>query len=87
MGAENPQVAGLGNGLVGRRRHFVGVALAIAFGLIAGYRHVLVLGTLVAGAGLLAQVTADVLSVPLQAQLLLGRLTGRATLDNVCSSR
>jgi O-antigen/teichoic acid export membrane protein len=36
---------------------------------------VLVLGTLVAGVGLLAQVVADVLSVSLQARLELGRLT------------
>jgi O-antigen/teichoic acid export membrane protein len=43
--------------------------------VIVGYRHVLVLGTLVAGAGLLMQVIADVLSVSLQAQLQLGRLT------------
>lgn len=53
----------------------IGVALAICFGLAIGYRQVLVLGTLVAGAGLLVQVIADVLSIPLQAQLLLGRLT------------
>jgi O-antigen/teichoic acid export membrane protein len=52
-----------------------GVALAICFALAIGYRQVLVLGVLVAGAGLLAQVTADVLSVSLQAHLLLGRLT------------
>jgi O-antigen/teichoic acid export membrane protein len=53
----------------------VGVALAICFALAIGYRQVLVLGALVAGAGLLAQVTADVLSVSLQAHMLLGRLT------------
>jgi O-antigen/teichoic acid export membrane protein len=52
-----------------------GIACAACFGLVAGYRHVLVLGILVAGAGLMLQVTADVLSVPLQAQLLLGRLS------------
>ena len=52
-----------------------GIAVAIVFGLVAGYGDLLVLGTLIGGAGLLAQVTADVLSVPLQAQLLLGRLT------------
>jgi len=53
----------------------VGVALAVCFSLVAGYKSVLVLGALVAGAGLLAQVTGDVLSISLQAQLELGRLT------------
>ena len=53
----------------------LGVVLAICFALAVGYRQVLVIGTLVAGAGLLVQVTADVLSVSLQARLLLGRLT------------
>jgi O-antigen/teichoic acid export membrane protein len=43
--------------------------------LVVGYLDVLVLGTLVAGVGLLFQVTADVLSIPLQSQLRLGRLT------------
>src|SRR5207248_143399 len=52
-----------------------GVTAAVCFGLIAGYENVLVLGTLVAGAGLLVQVIADVVSIALQAQLLLGRLT------------
>lgn len=53
----------------------VGVFCAVCFGLAVGYRQVLVLGTLVAGAGLLIQVTTDVLSIPLQARLQLGRLT------------
>jgi O-antigen/teichoic acid export membrane protein len=53
----------------------VGVAVAIAFAAVAGYGGTLVLATLVAGAGLLAQVIADVLSISLQAQLLLGRMT------------
>jgi O-antigen/teichoic acid export membrane protein len=52
-----------------------GIVCAACFGLVVGYRQVLVLGTLVAGAGLLIQVTADVLSIPLQARLQLGRLT------------
>jgi O-antigen/teichoic acid export membrane protein len=52
-----------------------GIACAVCFGLAVGYRQVLVLGTLVAGAGLLVQVVADVLSISLQAQLQLGRLT------------
>jgi O-antigen/teichoic acid export membrane protein len=53
----------------------VGVLVAVAFAAVAGYGHTLVLATLVAGAGLLFQVLADVLSISLQAQLLLGRLT------------
>jgi O-antigen/teichoic acid export membrane protein len=52
-----------------------GIVCATLFGLAVGYRHVLVLGTLVAGAGLLVQVVSDVLSISLQAQLQLGRLT------------
>jgi O-antigen/teichoic acid export membrane protein len=52
-----------------------GVGCAACFGLAIGYEQVLVLGILVAGAGLLAQVVADVLSIALQAKLRLGRLT------------
>jgi O-antigen/teichoic acid export membrane protein len=53
----------------------VGVACAACFGVAVGYRQALVLGTLIAGLGLLMQVVADVLSIALQAKLLLGRLT------------
>jgi O-antigen/teichoic acid export membrane protein len=53
----------------------LGIGCALCFALIAGYQKVLVLGTIVAGAGLLVQVIADVLSISLQAQLRLGRLT------------
>lgn len=53
----------------------IGVVCAVCFGLVVGYRQVLVLGTLVAGAGLLVQVIADVLSISLQSQLQLARLT------------
>ncbi len=53
----------------------LGVALAVCFAVAIGYRQVMVLGALVAGAGLLVQVVADVMSVALQAHLLLGRLT------------
>jgi O-antigen/teichoic acid export membrane protein len=52
-----------------------GIGCAVCFGVVVGYRQVLVLGILVAGAGLLVQVAADVLSISLQAQLRLGRLT------------
>jgi O-antigen/teichoic acid export membrane protein len=54
---------------------FVGVVCAVGFGLAVGYGRVLVVGTVVAGAGLLVQVVADVLGIPLQSQLRLGRLT------------
>ena len=54
---------------------FVGICCAVAFGLAVGYSGVLLLGIVVVGAGLLAQVTADVLSVSLLARLKLGRLT------------
>jgi O-antigen/teichoic acid export membrane protein len=52
-----------------------GVGLAVCFAVIAGYANALVIGTVIAGAGLLAQVLTDVLSISLQAQLLLGRMT------------
>ena len=52
-----------------------GIGFAVCFGLAVGYSQVLVLGSLIVGAGLLVQVTADVLSIPLQTQLRLGRLT------------
>jgi O-antigen/teichoic acid export membrane protein len=52
-----------------------GVGVALCFALVVGYRQVLVLGAVIAGAGLVIQVTADVLSIPLQSQLRLGRLT------------
>jgi O-antigen/teichoic acid export membrane protein len=53
----------------------IGIACATAFALAVGYREVLVLGTLAVGVGLLIQVTADVMSVPLQAQLRLGSMS------------
>lgn len=53
----------------------VGITCAACFALVVGYRQVVVFGTLVAGAGLTVQVIADVLSISLQAQLRLGRLT------------
>jgi O-antigen/teichoic acid export membrane protein len=51
-----------------------GVVCAACFGLIVGYGAVLVVGSVLAGLGLLVQVLADVLSIPLQARLQLGRL-------------
>jgi O-antigen/teichoic acid export membrane protein len=52
----------------------VGILIAAGFALIVGYPGVLVTGSLVVGAGLLVQVAADVLSIPLQAHLRLARL-------------
>jgi O-antigen/teichoic acid export membrane protein len=52
----------------------LGILLATAFALLVGYQRVLVVGALVVGAGLLVQVAADVLSIPLQTRLRLGRL-------------
>jgi O-antigen/teichoic acid export membrane protein len=52
----------------------VGIAGAVCFAVAVGYRAVIVFGALVAGVGLLVQVTADVLSITLQARLELGRL-------------
>src|SRR5437588_4130061 len=49
-----------------------GIACAAGFALAVGYRQVLVLGAAVAGSGLLVQVIADVLSIPLQSHLRLG---------------
>jgi O-antigen/teichoic acid export membrane protein len=53
----------------------IGIVLAVLFALVAGYRSVLIVGAVLVGGGLLVQVTADILSIPLQAQLRLGRLT------------
>ena len=50
-----------------------GVAAATAFAVIAGYDDELVLGTVVAGAGLLVQASAFTLTIPLGAELRLGR--------------
>ena len=49
-----------------------GVALGVGFALIAGYPEVMVIGTLIAGTGFMAQAVAHLLSGPLQAQLRLG---------------
>jgi len=50
----------------------VGVALAVAFAAAAGYGSTLVIGTAVAGAGLLLQLVQSLLSTALQAQLRFG---------------
>jgi len=53
----------------------LGVLCACLFALAVGYEDTLVIGALLVGAGLLVQVSADVLAIPLQAQLRLGSLT------------
>src|SRR5947209_10498363 len=53
----------------------LGVAVATAFTLIAGYETPLVIGTLVAGAGLALQMVQNFYAVPLSAELRLGKVT------------
>jgi O-antigen/teichoic acid export membrane protein len=53
----------------------VGVALATAFAVIASYGHVVVVGTLVAGIGMVLAVTQGTFAVPLVARLQLGWVT------------
>lgn len=52
-----------------------GIGLALVFDVIAGYDSTIVLGTLVAGAGLLLLVIFNLLSVPLAANLRFGWIT------------
>lgn len=49
-----------------------GVALGVWFAALAGYDRVLVIGTLIAGVGMVLQAVAHLLSVPLQADLRFG---------------
>lgn len=56
--------------------NLVGIALAIAFALAAGYRPALLLGTLLAGAGTMALVWAHTYSIPISTSLRLGVLAG-----------
>lgn len=49
-----------------------GVLVGVAFAAIAGYGHTLVLGTLLAGSGMVMQALNDVLTVPLQGELRFG---------------
>lgn len=53
----------------------VGVVLAIGFAVIAGYDRTLILGTVVAGAGLMVQSVQTLIAVPLTAELRLGWAT------------
>lgn len=49
-----------------------GVAIGVVFALIVGYPSVMVLGTLIAGSGMVLQASADVLTVALQGELRFG---------------
>jgi O-antigen/teichoic acid export membrane protein len=53
----------------------IGVAAALAFGVAAGYDEPLLLGTLGAGIGLLAQGMQSLLATPLQGELRFGAVT------------
>jgi O-antigen/teichoic acid export membrane protein len=48
------------------------VLIGVGFAIVAGYDHVLVLGTLLAGIGMMEQVCADLLTAPLQGELRFG---------------
>jgi O-antigen/teichoic acid export membrane protein len=51
---------------------FCGVALGVAFAVIAGYADVLVIGTLLAGIGMVLQASANLLTSALQGELRFG---------------
>jgi O-antigen/teichoic acid export membrane protein len=53
----------------------LGVLCAVAFAALAGYPSPMVLGTLVAGGGLMLQTSQNTFAMPLQAQLRLGWVT------------
>jgi O-antigen/teichoic acid export membrane protein len=53
-----------------------GLALAVLFGLVVGYPSVMVIGTAIAGAGMLALVLQDGCSIPLQVSLRFGWVAG-----------
>jgi O-antigen/teichoic acid export membrane protein len=64
---------------------FVGVVLATAFAAIAGYGHVVVLGTLLAGVAMVLQVVQGTFAVPLAATLQLGWVTALELLRQALS--
>jgi O-antigen/teichoic acid export membrane protein len=53
-----------------------GVALAVLFGLLVGYPHVMVVGTVIAGAGMVVLMVQDGCSIPLQVGLRFGWVAG-----------
>lgn len=50
----------------------VGVLVGVGFAFVAGYDHVLVLGTLIAGTGMVLQALTNLLTAPLQGELRFG---------------
>jgi O-antigen/teichoic acid export membrane protein len=63
----------------------VGVALATGFAALAGYGHVVVLGTLLAGVAMVLQVIQGTFAVPLAATLKLGWVTALELLRQALS--
>ena len=61
----------------------IGVALAVAFAVAAGYSSTLVLGTALAGIGLVFQLLQSTLSITLQAQLRFGWVSAAELLRQV----
>ena len=53
-----------------------GLALAVLFGLLVGYPDVMVIGTVIAGAGMVVLVVQDGCSIPLQVGLRFGWVAG-----------
>jgi len=53
-----------------------GLAIAVLFGLLVGYPDVMVLGTVIAGSGMVFVVLQDGCSIPLQVGLRLGSVAG-----------
>ncbi|MGH2763021.1 MAG: oligosaccharide flippase family protein [Thermoleophilaceae bacterium] len=54
----------------------LGAGVAVGFAAIAGYEDVMIVGTLVAGAGLVVLIAQATLTIPLQAALRLGAVSG-----------
>jgi O-antigen/teichoic acid export membrane protein len=53
-----------------------GLSMAVVFGLLVGYPTVMVIGTVIAGAGMIALVSQDACSIPLQVSLRFGWVAG-----------
>ena len=71
-----PQRANALRSLLGIRLELsvAGAAIGTGFALVAGYGSVLVLGTVIAGAGMVLQALANLVSAPLQGELRFGRV-------------
>ena len=53
-----------------------GLVIAVLFGLLVGYPAVMVIGTVIAGAGMVVYVAQDACSIPLQVGLRFGWVAG-----------